>query len=214
MFGCLYLWRRPRNTSARGVVTHQSSDSYTLPTGLGGGTSDTKNTFTWWDSPVTATTVFKPVWNGSTTYTSTYSYDGLGNLTSVAIADGRPRTVSFIDTLNGQVLQRDEADGNSSTGDPREVHYYFNGMAVGDISNNGTSDVDYAASIAEHIKVPGTGPFRDGATSSTSYANFDQSYDPINGLTYQNAPTSYMVQAGDTLQSLAYSLWAMRASGT
>ena len=90
---------------------------------------------------------------------------------------------------------------------PREVDYYFDGMAVGDISNNGTSDVDYAASIAEYIKVPGTGPFRDGATSSTSYANFDQSYDPINGLTYQNAPTSYTVQAGDTLQSLAYALW-------
>ena len=52
--------------------------------------------------------------------------------------------------MNGQVLTRDEADNNQSGGDPRELHYYFNGIAIGDIGNNGTSDVDYATSIAEH----------------------------------------------------------------
>jgi hypothetical protein len=40
------------------------------------------------------------------------------------------------------ILQRDEADNNSSTGDPRALHFYFNGMAVGDVGNNGTRDIE------------------------------------------------------------------------
>ena len=42
---------------------------------------------------------------------------------------------------------------------------------------------------------------------STSYADFDQAYDPINGLTYQNTSSQYTVAAGDTLQSIAYQIW-------
>ena len=57
------------------------------------------------------------------------------------------RSVSFVTDAFGQVLKRDEAD-NRPNGDPHEVHYYFNGLMIGDVSNNGTSDVDYAASIA------------------------------------------------------------------
>ncbi|MEQ6334288.1 hypothetical protein [Sphingobium sp. MK2] len=57
---------------------------------------------------------------------------------------------------------------------------------MGDISNNGTSDVDYVASINQHISLGGTGPFRNGATTGIAHADFDQSYDPINGLNYQS----------------------------
>lgn len=53
----------------------------------------------------------------------------------------------------------------------------------------------------------GSGPFQNGATSGTTYANFDQSYDAINGQDYQNTSSLYTVQAGDTLQSIAYRLW-------
>ena len=116
-------------------------------------------------------------------------------------------------------MQRDEAD-NQSGGDPRELHYYFDGIALGDIGNNGTSDVDYATSIAEHRAPVATGShagaFNYGTVSnvlksnvnvSTSYADFDQAYDPINGLTYQNTSSQYTVAAGDTLQSIAYQIW-------
>ena len=96
---------------------------------------------------------------------------------------------------------------NQSGGDPRELHFYFNGLRVGDISNNGTSDVDYVASLWQHIAVPGAGAFRNGSTYATSYADFDQSYDPINGLNYESAATRYTVAAGDTLESIALSLW-------
>jgi LysM repeat protein len=139
-------------------------------------------------------------------WTSTYTYDGNGRLTSVGIADGRPRTVSFINDANGQVMQRDEADSLSG-GDPRELHYYFGGIAVGDVGNNGTSDVDYVTSIADHRAVPGWGPFQYGTTTGTAYADFDQAYDPINGLTYDSTSSHYTVNDGDTLQSIAASVW-------
>ncbi|MBV8979182.1 MAG: LysM peptidoglycan-binding domain-containing protein, partial [Alphaproteobacteria bacterium] len=131
----------------------------------------------------------------------TFTYDASGNVSSVGIVDPRPRTVSFITAPNGDILQRDEAD-NQSTGDPRELHYYFNGIQVGDVSNNGTSDIDYAASIKEHDKIPGNSPFRDGG-ASVSWADFDQSYDPIDGLNYAGTASRYTVQQGDTLQSIA-----------
>ena len=80
-------------------------------------------------------------------------------------------------------------------------------MRVGDISNNGTSDVDYATSITQHTTAGGLGAFRNGATTSTYFADFDQSYDPINGLNYEGAGTRYTVQAGDTLETIAQNLW-------
>ena len=42
---------------------------------------------------------------------------------------------------------------------------------------------------------------------ANNYADFDQAYDPINGLTYQNTSSQYTVAAGDTLQSIAYQIW-------
>lgn len=189
-----------------GVVVSQTTT--TTKNGVSQPTSSLANTFYWWAGAVTNVATFTPdTSHPATVNTSTYSYDTLGNLTSVAIVDGRPRTVSFVNTMDGKVLQRDEADNNLNTGDPRELHYYFNGIAVGDVSNNGTSNIDYAASIAEHLVIPGTGPFRDGSSTSTSYADFDQSYDPINGLNYQSTATRYTVQTGDTLESIAYALW-------
>jgi LysM repeat protein len=172
------------------------------------GASQTGNTTTysyqWWQGALQSRTNYV---SGSTNNNSTFYYDESGNLTSVYIQDGRPRTISFINDANGQVLQRDEADNKSSTGDPRELHFYFNGIRVGDISNNGSSEADYATSIASHLSVGGTGPFRNGSTISSNYADFDQSYDPINGLNYESTSTRYTVQAGDTLEAIAQTLW-------
>jgi hypothetical protein len=99
--------------------------------------------------------------SSNTLWTSNYYYDGSGHLSSVSIADGRPRTVSFVTDASDQVLQRHEADNLPATnGDPHEFHHYFNGMKIGDVGNNGTSDVDYVASYNVHISTPGTGQER------------------------------------------------------
>jgi YD repeat-containing protein len=188
-----------------GVVTHQTTTN--TKNGSSQPANDTVNTYTWWDSAVSATTDYKPDTGSSTTYHSTYYYDGSGNLQSVYIQDGRPRSVSFVTDGAGQILERDEVDGNTSIGDPREMHFYLNGEQVGDVSNNGTSDIDYVQSMAEHRTKPGTGAFRMGATTGTSYANFDQSYDPINGLNYGSTAFNYTTHQGDTLQSIALAVW-------
>jgi hypothetical protein len=77
----------------------------------------------------------------------------------------------------------------------------------GDVSNNGTSDNHYVTSIANHTTVPGAGFFQNGATSGTSYADFDSSYRPINGSNFQSTATRYAVQDGDTPQSIAQTVW-------
>ena len=58
---------------------------------------------------------------------------------------------------------------------------------MGDVSNDGTSNVDYVTSIKQHTATPGSGFFVNGKTTGTHYADFDQSYDAVNGLTYQSA---------------------------
>jgi LysM repeat protein len=80
-------------------------------------------------------------------------------------------------------------------------------IQIGDISNNGTSNTDYVVSIQQQTTKPGNGYFTDGATSGISYGDFDQSYDAINGQTYGQSPSTYTVQAGDTLQSIAQAIW-------
>jgi hypothetical protein len=111
-----------------------------------------------------------------TTNLSTYHYDDAGILASVGIDDGRDRSVWLRLDASGLFLDRDEADGSlpvtstnpygdNSNGDPREVHLYVDGITVGDISNNGTSDVDYVTSIARHQMAPAnssTNPFATG----------------------------------------------------
>ena len=91
----------------------------------------------------------------------------------------------------------------NTTDEPREV-YYFNGIAVGDVSNNGTSDTDYVQSIENRFVEGQGGGFRFGATTGTSYADFDQSYDPIDGLSYAATASRYTVQSGDTLGSIVW----------
>ncbi|WP_082697758.1 DUF6531 domain-containing protein [Novosphingobium fuchskuhlense] len=173
------------------------------------GTSQTgsasTNTLVWWGGAMQSLTNYD---SGSTHNTSTFNYDQSGHLQSVYIQDGRSRTVNFVTDVNGQILARQESDNTTTQGDPKEIHYYFNGMGVGDISNNGTSDVDYATSIAQHTAASaGNGAFRNGATTGTSYADFDQSYDPINGLSYASTSSRYVVQGGDTLTSIAQAVW-------
>ncbi|MEI9997633.1 MAG: LysM peptidoglycan-binding domain-containing protein [Rhizomicrobium sp.] len=138
---------------------------------------------------------------------SGYNYGPGGRLQSVAINDGHPRTIAFGTNIEGQILSRAENDNVGGTVDQYERHFYFDGMALGDVSNNGTSDTDYAASIAAHIAVPGSGNLRGGATVAMPYADFDQSYDPVNGITYAGAPSHYTAQDGDTLAGIAAMVW-------
>jgi hypothetical protein len=144
--------------------------------------------------------------SGSTTYT----LGAAGQLNSASITDGRSRTVTFTNDMNGQALRRDEADANYSTGDPHEVWYRFAGREMGYTGNNGTLDTNYAGSITNRTKAPPTGtpgPFRFGATTATAYQDFDPSLDPINSYSQGSSGGSYTVREGDTLAGIAGRLW-------
>jgi YD repeat-containing protein len=154
---------------------------------------------------------YKPNTSQSTTWTTTFAYDAQGTLTSAYIADGRPRSVSFRTNGDGQVIRRDEADGNynaTTGGDPHEVWYRFAGRELGYVGNNGTSRTTEAASIQDRRAYQGTGAFRNGSTYAASYADFAQSSAPINSYSQGSAAGGYTVQrTGETLRSVAEQLW-------
>jgi YD repeat-containing protein len=188
-----------------GALVHSDTTSSHTPTG-GANVSDPTthftNTYVMRDSAMMSTSTYQP--DASTSYVTNYYYDGLGKLKQVAINDGQPRTVNYITNVMGEVMKRDVIYRAGTPG-PHELHYYLAGMAIGDVTNNGTSNTDYVTTIAARTAAEGYGPFRNGATTSTSYADFDQSYDPINGS--GGTQTSYVARQGDTLQSIARQLW-------
>lgn len=141
-----------------------------------------------------------------TTHTSTYSYDANGHLSSVSIADGRPRTVSYVNDAAGQILERREIDGLSG-GDPRQVWWFFDGKQVGATGNDGNDDPDYTTAIDERMQVSGTGAFRLGSSQGTRHSDFDQAYDSLSPGEGGGGGGAYTVRAGDTLASVAQASW-------
>lgn len=171
----------------------------------------TTNTYAWWDGAVQASIAHNPNTSQSTTYYTSFYYNGLGQLTSAYVGDARARSVTFHLNAEGQIIRRDEQDNNYSNGDPHEVWYRFNGRQLGYTGNNGTSDVSISASIAEREQAGPTGTpgaFRGGQTYGTSYADFANSYDPINSYSQgSSGGGTYTVRTGDTLQSIAQAIW-------
>ena len=176
-----------------GVITHDHT--HTTETG-GTAPPDTDSQFlyNWTDSAQEAEEYYMP--NATTTWYSWLYTDPRQNLTGATIHDGQSQVVTYQENILGEITQR-------VSGGPDARYYYFGGVEMGDVSNNGTSNVNYAASITDHKTKPGTGLFMNGATTGTKYADFDDSYDAINGLTYEEGPSSYTVQGGDTLESIA-----------
>ncbi|MDP1738542.1 MAG: hypothetical protein Q8L23_14015 [Caulobacter sp.] len=76
-------------------------------------------------------------------WTSTFTRDVGGRVTQVAIADGRPRTVYYINDAGGQVMKRWET--SSASTNPLDNAFYFNGRRVA--GNGGTyfSHLPYSA---------------------------------------------------------------------
>jgi hypothetical protein len=210
--------------------------------------TDTANSYVWRDSAVLSSTSYQAnaqqtvdvpaYWDpscqdwipehtvtyGSTqTWTSNYIYNNEGQLTETDISDGQPRTFTYVNNQMGEVLSRDVRYTNNSTVGVHDRHYYLAGEAVGDVSSDGPSRNDYAASIAAHtasvaagsgmnptvgyVTPNGYGPFQNGSNTATPHANFDQSYNPINGYDSTNTATNYTAHAGDTLSSIAMAVW-------
>jgi len=138
---------------------------------------------------------------------SDIQYDANGHVVKMIDqgAAGGPKTVEFTNDAYGQVLIRETWQNN--TLGPRQLHYYFDGNRIGDVSNDGTpgSLVDYAQQLAAKGQTRNTGLYRYG--KPVAYADFDQNYQPINSVYPTSAASSYTIRTGDTLRSIAQALW-------
>ncbi|MDE2596480.1 MAG: LysM peptidoglycan-binding domain-containing protein, partial [Sphingomonadales bacterium] len=193
--------------AAGGVLSSSYTSNYRYKNGTTyQDTPDTSNTYTyqWWDSAMQSDIAYKPDVTKATTYGSTFYYDVNGHLTSVYVNDGRPRSVTYTNDANGQIMVRREQD-NTTNGDPKQVWWYFDGKQVGTVTNNGNDDPDYGTALNERVQTaPATaGPFRLGATVGSAYADFDQAYNSLSPGEGSSAGTAYTARSGDTLQGLA-----------
>ncbi|GLK50144.1 hypothetical protein GCM10017620_31180 [Brevundimonas intermedia] len=166
--------------------------------------------YTWWDDARQAQLKFDT--NTATTsdaiQTSTFAYDVNGRLTYVNIQDGRPRNVTFITDVNGQVLRRTEADNNASLSDPKDVYYYFGGVRVGEVTNNPGWGDGYAWAVSRRTLKPSSTstPFITGNAAGVA-TDFGQAYESLTPGSVRNGASAYTVRDGDTLQGIAAAVW-------
>jgi len=173
-------------------------------------TTDT-NTYIWRQGAVQSRSVHSSTAQGSTTGISDYHYTDIGGqteLTHVQINDGQARRIKFTNDINGQVMARHttNVNGTARINGPQEVRYRFAGREMGEVSNNGTQNIDYEASIARRAQIGGNGLYRYGETAPTHHNDFDQNYNAINSFS-QSSAGLYTVQGGETLQGIAAQLW-------
>jgi YD repeat-containing protein len=183
-----------------GAVTHigtSTSDGYSTQI------SDVRNSYVWWDDAQVAVASNRV--SPTETHNSTYTYDENGKLASVNIQDGRPRTVNYVTDLNGQVMSRTEY--SQVTTNPINLYYYFNGVRMGEVSNNGPGQTDYSTAIAQRSAPPQTGPFKTAYGVPASAADFEQAFTPISPGSEPNTASNYTVREGDTLRTVAHVVW-------
>jgi YD repeat-containing protein len=196
------------NSYSNGLITGQFQNNWKGSSDTNAPDSRLTYGYQWWDGAQQQTIGNDNDNNGTTDWTTTYSYDPSGRAGSVYIADGRPRGVSLATDQNGMIVDRTEA---ASGGTPRTLRYVFGGMQMGEVGNDGTSNTSFAASVADRLAVQPTptaaGPFHNGGTSGTPFADFDQSYDAINSSLDPGTGSTYIASAGDTLQSIAAMVW-------
>ena len=147
---------------------------------------------------------------------SDISYDVNGHISGAVDRVGN-RHFIYTNDANGQILVRDEITGaidratyrtkayqNPGTvADKITRYYYVDGKRVGDISNDGSSRTDYVATLANQ-KAP-KGNYANWQPVAS--ADFDQNYEPISPTYPGTVASNYVVRNGDTLQSIAQTLW-------
>ncbi len=192
---------------ALGNVVYQTSINYKNNNSGQAPNTRTDNTYQYFDGAVQATIRHdNNTGSGSNpVYQTTFTYDQRGSLTRAYMGDYYAQHVTFTNDENGQIIRRDESAVSTHAGSPHEVWYRYNGRQLGYTGNNGTADVSTNESIRQRQITPPTthGTFRNGAQVGSSYADFAQSYDPLNSYNQGSNTSLYNVQAGDTLQGIA-----------
>ena len=139
---------------------------------------------------------------------SELKYDVNGHLVGAndAGADGNRGTTDdrqfrYVNDTKGLILLRDEIAGGSVNRIQR--FYYVDGKRVGDAGNDEPSRTDYVRAMASQKSAKD----QYANWKPVASADFDQNYEPISPTYLGNAASSYTVRNGDTLQSIASTVW-------
>jgi len=164
----------------------------------------TTYTYDWFDGAEQAgiSTTYSGSQTGTTTSTS--YYDRNNHLTQVTTTGTGAHTNTYVESAAGLIMSNDELLTSGGTTAPETFYFYFNDKQIGQIGNNGTTNTSYSGGVTSQTTT-GSGVFANGASSGASYANFDPNANVMsptgNGST--NSNSSYTVQAGDTVSSIA-----------
>lgn len=197
----------------QGVVTHsfQYDPSKAAGTGV-----HTDTSFVWWDEAKQSQITLRgtdPA-NPNAVYwkpgLSDFTYDVNGHIKQVhSFNEGtmsnslqNAKTLKYTSDQYGQVLRRDMMIG--ATLGLTQRYYYLNGQLIGDISNNGPTNISYAEQQALRSN-PSGNFFRFGKPVAS--ADFDQNYQPVNADYPGASASSYTAKDGDTLSSIARAVW-------
>lgn len=170
--------------------------------------------YAWWDGAVVSYSQYdKETYGSNNLYRTDQYYDGLGRLQRAFIDDGKDRAVHYALNSDDQVVRRFQNDATSN--DPQEYHRFVSGRQVAEYTNDkneDTRDYDYQKLIGDKTSnASGSGRYYHGSTTGTAGGEFGTSgFDPVNQINAgvgQNSRSRYTVQAGDTLQGIAASLW-------
>ncbi|MDH2239973.1 LysM peptidoglycan-binding domain-containing protein, partial [Pigmentiphaga sp. GD03639] len=204
------------NQTGRTTQYHYSADG-TLETVAtqGGGSASTTTTYTyeWWDSAKQKEIKTGAGWGDGF---SRFTYDVNGNLKSATDVVGK-REFRYLVDGDGQVLRRDEylgADTNPVTGELESArgnrshsYYYLGGHRVGNVGNDGVERVDYAQELSRTTPEQTKAEDYYKRFKPSAGADFDENYMPINSTYPGASAAAYTVRSGDTLRSIATSLW-------
>ncbi|MCJ0764510.1 LysM peptidoglycan-binding domain-containing protein [Variovorax terrae] len=145
-----------------------------------------------------------------------FGYDVNGNLKTAYDPTGR-RSFSYYTDAQGHILQRDELMGGTFDQASRTVigasknrtqsYYYFDGRRIGNVGNDGVEREDYAQQLARPLDAPSDPDSKYKNFTPVASADFDQNYQPINATYPSSSASSYTVREGESLQSIARSVW-------
>lgn len=195
-----------------------------------GVTVNTYTAYDYWDEAkqkaITAQ-AYDPALAGNNAYWkpgySEIKYDANGHVVSAEDKVGG-RTLKYITDSQGIILRREETTAGTLTyvgyyaanyysypttqylrlggTTTTQQYYYYNGVRVGDIGNDQTP-TDYAQALAG--RTVDKKDFKD--VKPITSADYDQSYEPIGPNNPGGMAGNYIVKNGDTLQSIASSVW-------
>ncbi|WP_394391437.1 LysM peptidoglycan-binding domain-containing protein [Shewanella woodyi] len=131
---------------------------------------------------------------------SKLQYDVNGNLVT-ATDTYAGRLLNYVNSFDGKVLVRTEETPRYTK---QHNYFYFNGIGVGDIGDDGPSYRDYATVLADAQR-------KKSSSNEQEYrpvmsADFDANYVPV-GRQSGVSSGRYTVQGGDSLMSIAGQLW-------